>query len=212
MKKNLDDTNLDKKLLERYNYADGDRNRRNYVISFITAIEAAQNGAFKEAIKNTERIFRHEGNPKKVSLFSLVEILRCYNDYCNGSLMKFYDVVCQRLKPSLAGFRKGAAKDFYKNTSYKEMVICMDIMEDISNHITIHKAKGSEYDNVLIIGNINLKKFLLSPDLDNKEEHRIFYVGMSRARKRMFLHLEKLSLSEEEEIKTKFKYLNFIRL
>ena len=212
MKKDIDDKNLDKKLLERYNHADGNRNRRTYVISFISAIEAAQNGAFKESIKSLERIFKNDESPKKAALFSLMEVSRCYNDYCSRPLMKFYDVLCQRVKPNLAGFGKGAAKDFYENTSYKEIAICMDIMEDVSNHITIHKAKGAEYDNVLIVENKHLINFLLVPDLDNKEEHRVLYVAMSRAKKRLFLQLENLSQDEEEGIKTKFNYLHFIRL
>ena len=66
------------------------------------------------------------------------------------------------------------------------MAICVDIIEDTSNHITIHKAKGAEFKNVFVIGNKDTLSLLLKPDLMNNEEHRIFYVAMSRAKKKLF--------------------------
>ena len=69
------------------------------------------------------------------------------------------------------------------------MAICVDIIEDTSNHITIHKAKGTEFKNVFVIGNKDTLSLLLKPDLMNDEEHRIFYVAMSRAKKKLLFNL-----------------------
>ena len=59
---------------------------------------------------------------------------------------------------------------------------------------TIHKAKGAEFDNVMLV----LEKesdltFLVSPDLMNNVDHRVYYVAVSRAKKRLFISVPTLS-------------------
>lgn len=212
MKKEIEGKDLNRKLLEQYSEQDGNSKRRNYIVSFIQAIELAINGKYKEATKSIEWIFRKEENPKKMALYSLVKIIKIYKNYCDDTLMKFYDLICRTLNATLSGFRKGAAKDFYENTLYKSVAICINITEDNSNHITIHKAKGSEFENVMLVGNKHIKEFLLTPDLNNNEEHRIIYVAMSRAKRRLFLQIEELSDTDEMKISKTFNYLNVERL
>ena len=51
---------------------------------------------------------------------------------------------------------------------------------------TIHGIKGGESDNVIVISDISYKtwrKFNVEPD----DEHRVFYVAVTRARKNLFL-------------------------
>lgn len=84
------------------------------------------------------------------------------------------------------------------------MAICVDIIEDTSNHITIHKAKGAEFKNVFVIGNKDTLSLLLKPDLMNDEEHRIFYVAMSRAKKKLFLQFDYLDINEQKKIKERY--------
>lgn len=55
------------------------------------------------------------------------------------------------LKPELTKFSKGAIKDFYENYTLKQLLLCVSIPEDMSLHKTIHKAKGDEFDNVLLV-------------------------------------------------------------
>lgn len=212
MKKEIEGNDLNRKLLEKYSEQDSNSERRNYIVSFIQAVELAINSKYKEAIKSIEWIFRNEENPKKTALFSLTTMLKIYNQYCDDTLMKFYELTCSTLSANLAGFRKGAAKDFYENTLYKNLAICINITEDISNHITIHKAKGAEYEDIILIDNKDIKNFLLNPDLHNNEEHRIIYVAMSRARRRLFIQMEELSDKEEKRLFDKFSYLNIERL
>ncbi len=212
MKKEIEGNDLNRKLLEKYSEQDSNSERRNYIVSFIQAVELAINSKYKEAIKSIEWIFRNEEDPKKTALFSLTTMLKIYNQYCDDMLMKFYELTCSTLSANLAGFRKGAAKDFYENTLYKNLAICINITEDISNHITIHKAKGAEYEDIILINNKDIKNFLLNPDLHNNEEHRIIYVAMSRARRRLFIQMEELSDKEEKKLFDKFSYLNIERL
>ena len=79
----------------------------------------------------------------------------------------------------------------------------------MSSHKTIHKAKGDEFDNVLLVlreeNDIN---FLIEQNLLSNEEHRINYVAISRARNRLFISVPVLSvtnqtrLNENYDIKT----------
>ena len=51
---------------------------------------------------------------------------------------------------------------------------------------TIHGIKGGESDNVVVISDISYKtwrKFNVEPD----DEHRVFYVAITRAKKNLFL-------------------------
>lgn len=66
---------------------------------------------------------------------------------------------------------------------------------------TLHSAKGLEFDTVFIVDiNENVmpyKKAVLEPDLE--EERRMFYVGMTRAKNRLYLlHSEKIHNKEME--------------
>lgn len=204
MKAVVEDSNLDKKLLEDYSEYDSNSDRRNHISSFIKAIELAKNSKYKEAIKNVEWIYRKDSNPRKRALSNLSILLKRYDEYSDGTLMDFYNILCNNLELSLSEFRAGSIKEFYKNTLYRKMAICVNIIEDTSNHITIHKAKGAEYDNVFVIGNKDMLSLLLKPNLDDNEEHRVFYVAMSRAKKKLFIQLHSLNDEVEEKIINKY--------
>ena len=44
----------------------------------------------------------------------------------------------------------------------------------------------------------------MNTDIVGNEEHRVFYVALSRAKKRLFMYLDELSLSEENYIREKY--------
>jgi DNA helicase-2/ATP-dependent DNA helicase PcrA len=74
----------------------------------------------------------------------------------------------------------------------------VNIGEDVSLHKTVHKAKGDEFDNVLIVlPDSTSFDFIVSPDLlssnAKSEEQRITYVGDSRAKNRLFICVPELS-------------------
>ena len=212
MKKEIDNRNLDNKILGQYNISDSNRRRRHYILSFIDAIELAQNGNIKGSINKIEWIFKDQDDSKKMALFSLTKILALYDQYSDKPLMDFYNSISNTLEPGLTKVTKGSPKIFYENVSYKEIAICTNITEDSSNHLTIHKAKGAEFDAVFIVDSKHLKKFLINPDLSRNEEHRILYVALSRARDRLFIQLDELKPSEEEAIKRKYPNIIFDRL
>lgn len=76
-------------------------------------------------------------------------------------------------------------------------------------HMTIHASKGMEFDNVVIVGlkakkgfpclyeDSEIVKVIKPSDLDSKmdEERRLFYVAMTRAKKKLYLISEKGNVS-----------------
>lgn len=175
--------------------------RRSHILAFIEAIELAQIGNIKESIKKIEWIFKDEINPKKDALAFLIKILEDYDDYNNKPLITFYNYVQRLLDKKVAKVSSGRPKLFYNSNLYKEIAVCKGLVDDSSNHITIHKAKGNEFENVFIVDGKSVLDLLLNPDLDNEEEHRIFYVALSRAKKRLFLNLKSYLLLTKKKLK-----------
>lgn len=205
MKNLLENASYDKKIMKKYEATESNPERRNYVSAYINAIELVRNSKFKEAMKKIEWLYREQPEAKKEALNMLSLMLKGYSDYKDMPLMNFYLLLKELEKNvQLSGFRTGSIKSFYENTPYMDLALCVNIVEDISNHITIHKAKGAEYENVFVVGNDSLLDFLLNPNIEENEEHRVFYVALSRAKKRLFLCLDKLSSPDENFIREKY--------
>lgn len=62
-----------------------------------------------------------------------------------------------------------------------------DDFKDRINLMTIHSSKGCEFDYVFIIGLEDTVLPSIKEDSDIEEERRIFYVAMTRARKKVYL-------------------------
>ena len=88
----------------------------------------------------------------------------------------------------------------------------IDNYKDIENKLTmmtIHTAKGLEFDNVYIVGLeeglFPLQRTITEPD-ELEEERRLFYVAATRARKRLFLSsaTTRFRFGEVESIPSRF--------
>ena len=106
------------------------------------------------------------------------------------------------------------SQNFYEGHSYLQLSLCVKIMEDASSHKTIHKAKGDEFDNVLLIlKDENNLEFLLNPNLTattkEAEEQRIYYVAVSRAKKRLFVSVPSLQIRKQTLLSGKFQIERF---
>jgi DNA helicase-2/ATP-dependent DNA helicase PcrA len=129
-------------------------------------VEAALDGSGIRASFEAERTFESQGR-----LDTLRELVAVAGDYQGRSD-----------EPSLTGF-------------LEEISLYADA-DDISEAtgqvtlMTIHNAKGLEFDNVVIIGMeeglFPHQRSMESPDA-LEEERRLFYVGITRARKRLVL-------------------------
>jgi DNA helicase-2/ATP-dependent DNA helicase PcrA len=206
-------------LLLKLRTVDRNGDRKKIIPAIIKSIEYARQNKFKDAIKQVAKYCKKADNFKgqKTALSIIHKMLENYDTYSNGGLVDFYTTLKTAIDGvvSIANIRmtgESAIKTFYEETTYKDLILWIRYNDDDSLHRTIHKAKGDEFDNVLIVlkddgesFNQETKlSFLLTPDLE-KEEHRIYYVALSRAKKRLFVHVPELS----DENKTKLEQMGF---
>ena len=213
LKKDISNSTTYADILQTFRRVDSNSNRRRYVLAMISSIELAKSGNIKHAIKSLEETFRTDHSHPQLALNSLSNLLASYSTYSSGNLLYFYEQILPFSRLKLPTILSGNVKAFYESTDYQSLAIHVNIPEDTSEHITIHKSKGSEFKNVFVVGNKNIREFLLDPHLEN-EEHRIAYVAFSRAVDRLFIQFESdaFSYTDEESIKSKFSMVQIIRL
>lgn len=68
MKNLLENETYDRKIMKKYEETDSNAERKNYVTSYMNAIELARNSKFKEAIKKVEWLYKGQTEPKKEAL------------------------------------------------------------------------------------------------------------------------------------------------
>jgi len=188
--------------------------RGKIVAALIKGIEYAKENKFKDAIKEVSRHFKETDEFKghKTALKIIHAMVADYNSYANGTLYDFYTSLTATKLTDVTKIntsRITTIRTFYEETTYKEIVLWIKYNDDDSMHRTIHKAKGDEFDNVLVIikGKNNLEfneeeklSFLLTPDL-GKEEQRVYYVALSRAKERLFVNIPALSPKNRVKLK-----------
>jgi len=201
------------------NLSSSDSNKRAKIVTaVIKGIEYARQKKFKDAIKQVARYCKKmdEFKGKKIAIQIIHLMLANYEKYANGSLFDFYSTLVATNLIELSKIntsRVTAVRTFYETTKYKEIILWVKYNDDDSLHRTIHKAKGDEFESVLVIvkgkNNQSFKEenalsFLLNPDLE-KEGHRVYYVGLSRAKKNLFINVPELS----DENKAKLEDMGF---
>lgn len=207
LKKDLNQNIPSEDLLQVFHNIDSNSDRKQLVLACIKATELAYEKKFKEAIKELERVFRDKENAKKEALRCICILLEKYNDFKDESLLSFYSLVKEQSNKKISELSKGKAKPFYEGHTYNQLAVCVKITDDISLHRTIHKAKGAQFNNVLLVLNDKADlSFLLKPDLE-KEEHRINYVAISRAKERLFICVPTLLNTDRDKLVSSFSIL-----
>lgn len=215
LRKEIDGNAAKTDLLDQLHAKDSNKDRKHAVISFIKSVEYAKQGYFKDAIKELKYF---PGTNDRTSLGSRKK--------CLSLLKQFLDDLPKLESESLFSlvqylnkggvivptFKAGAIKDFYSATSYKHVSAAVKSLDESGLFRTIHKAKGDEFDNVMVVIDTDEAgqfdeakelKFLLHPDLNGNEEHRIKYVGLSRARDNLFLSIPSLSATSKTGLEAK---------
>jgi len=209
MKAEINGSGLDSKLLEKLKDTDSNTKRSNLIYSCIKAIAYGKENKFKDAIKELEKCFNYKTDKikgKRKALKYITLFLEKYSEFENGSMLQFAAFVRANLKADLSTFSKGAIKTFYESYTFKQLLLCVSIPEDMSLHKTIHKAKGDEFDNVLLVLSEEKDiKFLTESNLLSNEEHRISYVAISRAKNRLFISVPTLSTASQPSLLTHFE-------
>lgn len=198
-------------LLENDAPSSSNKYRSKVIIACVKAVELSREKKFKDAIKELERIFKDINDKekgKRDALKFICLLLTNYEEFNDKSLFHFFQFVKVNVKTDISDMKSGKAKTFYETHTYQQLALCVKVPEDISQHKTIHKAKGDEFDNVLLV----LKEekdliFLIKPDI-NIEEHRVNYVAVSRAKNRLFISVPILQIANLEYLKQKFDIIN----
>ena len=208
MKAEINGIGLNSRLLENLKETDSNTKRSNLIYACIKAIAYGKEGKFNDAIKELEKLFNYKSDKtrgKRKALKYITLFLDKFAEYENATLLDFAVFIRTNLVSDLPNFKAGAIKTFYDSHTFKQLLLCVSIPEDMSSHKTIHKAKGDEFDNVLLVlreeKDIN---FLIEQNLLSNEEHRINYVAISRAKNRLFISVPTLSATNQASLNEKY--------
>ena len=163
---------------------------------------------FKEAFKELEKIFPRSHYNISISIEYISTLIGEYDSYRNENLINFIEIIQKLFHSRLTKVSRGKVKEFYENTLYNQLSVCINIPDDMSLNKTIHKSKGDEFNNVLLVLKSEQElNFILSPQLaDPKaEEHRILYVAISRAKNRLFISVPSLKVEDEPKFNEQFE-------
>lgn len=179
---------------------DSNVERQMVIKALIKAVEYTR----MNDLRNTWRQLDIINRDRAITIVALRHLLDGYKDYKDGSLMDFYNFLVNDLHVKMTKITGKAIKNFYVNHTYADAALGVKYGDSNDKHKTIHKSKGEEFDNVFVI----LEKeedleFLLSPDLNVNNVHRVYYVAASRAIKRLFICVPTLSIEKCIKLKDK---------
>lgn len=215
LKKDVEGIDLNYKLFDDLKNIDtsNSSSRSRLIIPCIKAVELCREKKIKEALKELKKYFRRSEHSKKDALDLLFLLNSKYDEYCNEPLMTLYNILqTDSGIDGLSNFRAGNPKNFYTNTNYRNLALCVNIIEDTSSNITIHKSKGAEFNSVLLVlNNEEELDFITNPNLDGSEKHRLRYVAISRAIQNLFITVPELS-QEKAELVDSLGLIDIVRV
>lgn len=176
---------------------DSDATRQFVIKALLKAVEYARMRDLRNAWHQMDMI----DDDRTKTIVLLRRLLSGYDLYKNGTLMDFYSFVNGQLGLGLKSFRKGDSKTFYETHLYRDAALGVKGADADTKHKTIHKSKGDEFDNVFVVLNEEADMtFMLAPQLDDNVAHRVYYVGISRAIRRLFVNTPTLSAENEQAV------------
>ena len=187
----------DKNLID--NIVDSNEERKLIIVTFIKALEHAKTCNFKKVFD----LMRGLDIPVKETVVIIQNLLSFYDNIRKMSLYEFFEYVNNAFAIGLTSMKKGNILSFYTGHLYSQVAMSVNHEDDDGEQRTIHKAKGDEFDNVMVC--LSEEKdidFFLQPNLEDKESHRVYYVGASRAREKLFFSIPSLGKEIREEIGT----------
>ena len=179
---------------------DSDTERQRVIKTLIKAVEYTRMNDLRNAWHQLDIINRD----RTLTIVYLRRLLDGYKDYKDGSLMDFYNFLVNDSHFEMTRIKGEKIKNFYKNHKYADAALGVNSGDSKNKHKTIHKSKGEEYENVFVIlKEENDIEFLLSPDLNGNNTHRVYYVAASRAIKRLFINVPTLSAENRRKLEGK---------
>lgn len=183
--------------------------RSRFVYNCILAIENAKSMLMKDAINHINKAFSLDKKclaDKQKSFSIIMTLLSRESEYRHSSLLDLYNIVNSLGNIHYPKITKGNDADLFSN-SYLDFAKGIHNNDEECSHLTIHKAKGLEYKNVILIftKKEDAIDFLLHTDLEKKDDdHRLYYVACSRAKHRLFISIPEISNAEIANIEKKY--------
>ncbi|MGX5858288.1 UvrD-helicase domain-containing protein [Dyadobacter jiangsuensis] len=191
----------------------GNKVRRQTISNIIKGIEYARLGYFKDAMKTIGRL--HNGNgterEKKKSLKVLKLALSKESEFADKNIIDLFNFINREGIAALTPFKAGAPKTFYENTPVKHLAAAVRNLYEAGNHRTIHKAKGDEFNLVMMTFDLDKDgkfedskalEFITKPDLARNEDHRVGYVALSRAQNHLVISVPSLSTAIKAKLES----------
>lgn len=189
---------------------DSERSRK--FVACVNAVENARQKQMKDAIKYISKGFdinikTLKGKNEAVSFLRI--LCSKYDDCRNDDGKALLRVIKSDLKQNISEAKRGKPNELFSNP-YINFAREVKYDDEQATDMTIHKAKGLEFNNVLVVfeKENDAVNFLLSNDLEQDtqiaEEHRIYYVACSRACNRLFLSVPSLSEANRNKIERRF--------
>ena len=175
-------------------------------VSSSKKVDDSRMNMARRAFKELKKIFPESTYSISASIEYLSNLIKDYDSYKTKNLINFIEFLQNLLNSSITKVTRGKVKQFYVSTNYSQLSACVSIPDDMSLNKTIHKSKGDEFNNVLLILDSHKKlDFILSPRLIDDEEHRIRYVAVSRAKERIFISMPSLAVAGEQKFLEHFE-------
>ncbi|EJY55203.1 UvrD/REP helicase [Alicyclobacillus hesperidum URH17-3-68] len=199
---------------------------RGILTGYKLAMDNRQELAIKEIVRalrsNRDRMLR---NPFKENqlISSLIKRSLAVDllEYMVGELNNLEDIVFTDFYESLRQFfevrnyglkkiTSGKIKQFSDETTLTVLLDNLTLPEEKSSNVrTIHKAKGAEFQSVLLyLTDLDDVKKLVKPDIDSKnDDTRLLYVALSRAKDLLCIACPPL----DTQLRNKLRSMNLIQ-
>jgi DNA helicase-2/ATP-dependent DNA helicase PcrA len=138
-----------------------------------------------------------------------------YDSLCNKPFFDTYNELGEQVAKLLLGtilkrIMRGKIRDYAQKVTLQQLLDTVNMVDDTREAKTIHKAKGAEFETVLLclpdeedVDKIFMPKAKQQEDVTELEEQRIAYVGISRARDNLYISIPTLSSERKRAIEDK---------
>ena len=206
-------------------FEENDRSRERLFYDIVTAGELACQERYELAIRTLLRgLGTRKGGFRKPLAYNseatdlrrralavgvLEFLVTHHGELVSGTLLSAYEKISAVMSQTLPGLRltgvrDGRFKSFAESTAYRDLAASVRLVDETRTIRTIHKAKGDEFDSVLVVLTTEeeLGRVLRPNEVPKREqeERRITYVGLSRAKNCLMISVPCISEQNTAEL------------
>lgn len=181
--------------------------RREVLMSCVRAVEHARQTNFSQGLNELERGLKKlcgQEFAEKNKVRILLHLHERATEFWNKPMTFFADYLDKKLNLKVSTISFGKPKLYYDKNSFCDLATATLISPDLGMHRTVHKSKGDEFENVLLVLDEKEAVAITKPEIDKKEAHRIVYVGMSRAKNNLLISIPSLDARSTKKLKKIF--------